>query len=121
MGSALALFGKRNGGIVTADKTLDASDTGKSFFTTGATAKVTFTLPAAGVSGGAFFRFWCGHIEGMVVAAKAVDTLITFNDTAADSLEVSSVNASIGALIDVESDGTNWYAAVLEGTRTVNT
>jgi len=106
----LSLYGFRKR-IYTTSRTLTADDLGCAIFTRGATTAVTFTLPAT-IAGGAdvapFFWFFCGHIEGMVLAASA-DTLVAPNDLTATTI-TTVVNAGIGAVMLAISDGTSWFA-----------
>lgn len=90
----------------TAAYTVLHTESGTFFNTVGATASVTFTLPA--ISDGPWhFEFFVGADIGMVVASAAVDTMITFNDLAADSIAFSTASEMIGGRVFADCDGTN--------------
>lgn len=92
----------------TAAYTVEPEETGTIFTTTGATAAVTFTLPA--ISDGPFhFLFIAGADFAMTVAAATVDTAVSFNDLAADSVAVSTASEIIGGAIEVICDGTTLF------------
>lgn len=122
MASGLALYGYRHE-IAPTSRTFTADDIGKDVFNTGATGVVTYTLPPVPSGGGRMRFINTGQVAGIIVAALVADTMVTFNDTAADSLEMSSTNASIGGVIECVSDGSNWICWVASdgNTKTVNT
>lgn len=92
----------------TAAYTVTAAENGTTFTNRGASGAVTFTLPAPFTN--ARYRF-VGHADQTItVAADVVDTLVTKNDAAADSLAMSTIGEKIGGVIEVFSDGTSWYA-----------
>ena len=93
----------------TAAYTVLAKETGTWFLTTGATAAVTFTLPA--ISDGSFIFFFVAVADfGMTVTAQTADTLLTFNDAAADSVAFSTASEIMGSLVIVGCDGTTVFA-----------
>jgi len=92
----------------TSDYTVKYSDCGKIITTAGATGTVTFTLPA--VKRGMHFFFLNLVNQNMVIVADTADTLITYNDTQADSIAFQTDNQKIGALAWVVCDGSNWVA-----------
>lgn len=95
--------------VKTADYTVTAADSGTIFHTAGATAAVNFTLPA--ISAGPFrFAFLVGADQNLTVTAATADTIITFNDVAADSVAFSTSSEKIGGSIEVFCDGTYLYA-----------
>lgn len=69
----------------------------------GAAGAVTFTLPppSKGVLGW-WYRFRCLVDQNLLVAAPVADTLIALNDTAADSIALSTASQRIGGLIEAE-------------------
>jgi hypothetical protein len=81
--------------------------------TRGATGAVTFTLPdpTADIEG-AWVRFINLVDQNMTVRTATADTLVTVNDTAADSIAISTASQKIGAVIECYCDGTNWIAWV---------
>jgi len=80
----------------TADYTVLAKDSGTIYTTEGATAAVNFTLPAAS-DGPWIFDFYSAEDVAMTVTAETADTLVCFNDVAADSIAFSTASrASTG-------------------------
>jgi hypothetical protein len=93
----------------TAAYTVLAKETGTWFTTTGATAAVTFTLPA--ISDGPYIFYFVAVADfGMTVTAATADTLLTFNDAAADSVAFSTASEIMGSLVIVGCDGTTVFA-----------
>lgn len=93
----------------TTSYTVLAAESGTIFTTTGATAALTFTLPA--ISDGPFvFYFLSGADVAMTVTAETVDTMVTFNDLAADSVALSTASEIIGGGVMVVCDGTTLFA-----------
>lgn len=93
----------------TADYTCVRSDSGSIFTTRGATGAVVFTLPP--VYQGWWAIFFCGANQDLTVATATADTLITFNDVAADSLAIDTTEA--GHAIFVFCDGTQYHATAM--------
>jgi hypothetical protein len=92
----------------TAAYTVLARETGTWFLTTGATAAVTFTLPAATNT---FIYFFVAVANvGITVAAATADTLLTFNDAEADSVSFAQANEIMGGFIIAGCDGTTVFA-----------
>ena len=100
-----------------------AADSGTVFTTTGAAATVTFTLPVK--TSGLAYWFINTVDQNMVVASNTVDTMVTFNDVAADSVAFSTASEKTGGALRVFCDGTKWIALPFgtktTGTLTVNT
>ncbi len=89
----------------TAAYTCVAKDSGTYFTTTGATAAVTFTLPA--INTGPWIMYFINTVDlDMTVASAAVDTINTFNDVAADSVAFSTSGEKIGGACVAVCDGT---------------
>lgn len=106
----------------TANYTCTAFDHGKIFTTTGAEAAVTFTLPAVASSTGLEFTFINTVDQNMVVSDGGNDTLVCFNDAAADSITFSTSSEKIGAALKVICDGTNWLVfSMCANTQTIAT
>lgn len=86
------------------------TDSGTIFTNEGATAGVTFTLPAP--AKGLHFKFLGVADFAITVTAATADTLIVKNDIAADSLAASTAGEIIGAVIDVVANaaGTKFIA-----------
>src|SRR5688572_31388472 len=93
----------------TATYQVTKEDSGTIFHTTGATAAVVFTLPA--ISEGPFyFLFISGADVDMTITAKTADTIVTFNDVAADSIALSTSSEKIGGAVEVYCDGVTLFA-----------
>lgn len=93
----------------TADYTVATTDFGKVLTTRGAAGAVTFTLPAAATGhAGAFVHFLNAVDQNMTIAATAGE-IITFNDTAANSVAFSTAGNKTGAYAIAISDGTSWF------------
>jgi hypothetical protein len=108
----------------TASYTVTAKESGSIFTTVGATAAVTFTLPA--ITDGPFrFTFICGADYSMVVAAATADTMLTMNDLAADNITFNTTAERIGGCVEVYCDGTTLIGVARLGTEaqtpTINT
>jgi hypothetical protein len=103
----------------TADYTVVAADNGKLFTTQGASAAVTFTLPA--LAAGLRYGFYNEADQDMIVAAATADTMVVFNDLAADSIAFSTTAEQIGSGIEVmaNADATKWLVWVYLGAETV--
>jgi hypothetical protein len=93
---------------VTAARTLTKFDSGTIFHTAGATATVAITLPAI-ADGPFYFRIINGADVDLTVTAATADTIITYNDVAADSVAFSTANEKVGGEIEVLCDGTSLY------------
>jgi len=91
-----------------------AEGSGTTFTNRGATASVTFTLPAAAARYAGHRYFFRGLADyAVVVAAATADTLVTTNDIAADSVAIATSSQIIGGKIEAFCDGTQWYANVV--------
>lgn len=101
----------RNVVAKTADYTVKASETGTLFTTVGATGGVNFTLPT-NVAG---LEFWFMAAEDLelMVTSDAVDTLVSFNDKAADTVAFTTASEHIGSGFIVIADGTLWHVFTL--------
>lgn len=84
--------------LVTADKTLTAADSGCLFVTNG-TAAVNFTLPA--MLEGLEFTFYNAVDYNMTITAAPADTMVAYNDIAADSVALSTSSEKVGGCFDV--------------------
>jgi hypothetical protein len=92
--------------VKTAAYQVTKEDNGTIFLTTGATAAVVFTLPP--ISDGPFWFLFVNTADvDMTVTAKVADTLITYNDLAADSIAFSTSSEKIGGAVEVICDGTS--------------
>lgn len=98
----------------TADYTVKSEESGTFFLTTGATAAVNFTLPA--IADGPFVFFFLATADvSLTVTAGTADTLIAYNDLAADSVALSTASEKIGGGFMVWCDGTSVGAVALLG------
>ena len=92
----------------TTGHTITVADSGKVLTNRGASGGVTFTLPDASSTFAGVDFYTLSHASQVITVATAtVDTLVTVNDIAADSL--ASENKP-GAWMHVYCDGTQWYA-----------
>lgn len=96
----------------TAAYTVKDNEWGTTFTNRGATASVTFTLPAVtSLVAGMWFRFFAVSNYGLVVAsAGSSDNIVALNDAGADSITCTTTSRMIGAVITVIFDGTGWLA-----------
>ena len=101
--------------------TFDNTYYGKRFYWS-PTGTATATLPANGATAGSWFEVYLLTNQTITISAATADTLITFNDTTADSVAFSSANSKVGGLLRFESNGTVWIAVNLSNnTMTVGT
>jgi hypothetical protein len=91
----------------TAAYTVTAADSGTIFTTRGATAAVTFTLPTTATTGLIYYFFSVADYA-MTVASGTVDTMVTKNDAAADSVAYGTTSEIIGGGFMIVGDGTGW-------------
>lgn len=101
----------------TANYTVTTADADTLFTNRGAAGSVTFTLPAT-ASKGLRFGFFVVADQNVVVASGTADTMVVFNDAAADSIAFSTASEKIGAMIEVIGDGTGWLTLVHLGAET---
>lgn len=96
----------------TASYTVLLSEWGTTFTTRGATAAVTFTLPAVtNATAGIWYRFYNVSAYGLVVASNGSnDNIVAVNDAAADSVTCTTTSLMIGACVKVIWDGTGWLS-----------
>jgi hypothetical protein len=116
------LYGNRSGirDVVakTANYTVLAADNGALFTNQGAAGAVTFTLPT--IAKGLRYRFFVEAGQNVIVAAAAGDTLVVFNDAAADSIAFQTAAELIGGGLEVvaNADATKWLVFVMLGSET---
>jgi len=96
----------------TADYTVLATDCGRLFTTRGASAAVTFTLPAVtNLPAGFYVDFFNVAATGMVIASNgSSDNIVALNDAGADTITCTTTSRMIGAYVKVIFDGTGWLA-----------
>lgn len=102
----------------TADYTINpnADDAGTIFTNAGATGAVNFTLPAPSIRTlGDWYEFMGVADQNLTVTAPTADTAIALNDTAADSLALSTSSQKIGGLLRATCvKGASTYQWVLQ-------
>lgn len=91
----------------TADYTVLEADNNALFTNRGAGGAVNFTLPATAKKG-LSYRFYVVADQTVTLTAGTADTLITYNDAAADSVALSTAGNKIGGAFQVVGDGTGW-------------
>jgi len=93
----------------TADYTILANDGGALFTNRGAGGAVNFTLPTvAAVGSGWWVDIHVVADQTVTVTAGTADTLVVFNDAAADSIAFAGASQKIGNGVRVICDGTGW-------------
>jgi len=92
--------------------TVLATESGVVFTNRGATASVTFTLPAVtNLPIGFEVTFYGVSAYGLVVASNgSSDNIVALNDAAADSITATTTSRMIGANVRVQFDGTGWLS-----------
>lgn len=102
----------------TADYTVVAGDNNRIFTTRGAAGAVNFTLPT--LAKGLRFRFFNEADQNMTVTSAAADTMVVFNDLAADSIAFSTAAEKIGGSIEVfaNDNASKWLVFVNLGAET---
>jgi hypothetical protein len=97
----------RNVVAKTANYTVTTSDIGVLFTNRGATGTVNFTLPATAYKG---FRvgFYVVADQTLTVTSGTADTMVVYNDAAADSVSFGSAGDKVGGMFEVIGDGTGW-------------
>jgi len=93
----------------TADYVITEDDMGTLFTNRGAAGLVMFTLPVphAGLAG-AVIRLLAVASQATGFASAAADTLLTFNDAAADDVVLQTASEIIGGTLEAVCDGTQW-------------
>lgn len=95
----------------TAAYSILAKDIGTLFTNRGATGSVTLTLPATStIAAGWWCRVFAAADYAFITASATADTITTFNDAAADSLEFSTASEILGSGAEFVWDGTKWLA-----------
>lgn len=111
-------FGWKQVTAKTANYTVTASDKNTIFTNQGASGSVTFTLPT--LAKGLKYRFFVEADQTVIVASAAADTLVVFNDVAADSIAFQTSSEKVGGAIEViaNADATKWLVFVHLGAET---
>ena len=99
--------GYRNVVAKTEDYTVLEADHDTLFTNRGAAAEVIFTLPAT-AKVGLSYSFYTVADQNLKVTAGTVDTMVTANDAAADSVSWETSSEKIGGGFSVYGDGTSW-------------
>jgi len=89
-----------------------ATDHGRLFTNRGATASVTFTLPAVtNLPAGFTVSFFAVSNYGLVVASNgSSDNIVALNDAGADTITCTTTSRMIGANVKLLWDGLGWLA-----------
>jgi len=101
----------------TAAYTVLVSESGVIFTNRGATASVTFTLPAVtNLPIGFNVTFYGLSAYGFAVASGgSADNIVVQNDATADSITFTTTSRIIGAACKVVWDGTAWLSFIYVG------
>jgi len=102
----------------TANYTVLPADNNALFTNQGAVGAVTFTLPT--IARGLRYRFFAEAGQALTVASVVADTMVVFNDAAADSISFSTAAEIIGGGMEViaNADATRWLVFVNLGAET---
>lgn len=97
------------------------SDWGKMFTNRGATASVTFTLPAVtSAVAGIWYEFFAVSNYGLVIASNgSSDNIVCRNDATADTVTANTTSLMIGFSARVTWDGTGWLCQILSDGNTL--
>ena len=87
---------------------LTIGESGALITTEGSSGAVTLTLPAVASSKGVHYWFVNGEDQNMIIAAPS-DTMVTFNDVAADSVAFQTSNEKVGGGVFTYCDGAKWF------------
>lgn len=111
-------FGWRGVTAKTANYTVTAADNNTIFTNQGAAGAVTFTLPT--IARGLRYRFFVEADQTLTITAATADTLVVFNDAAADSIAFSTSSEKVGGCFEViaNADATKWLVFVFLGAET---
>lgn len=100
---------------VLVDTTVTVSQSGAIFTTEAATeAEINFTLPAAS-DGPWIYWFFNAEDITMTITAETADTMVTFNDVAADSISFATSSEKVGGAAMVFSAGGSVVYAIPMG------
>lgn len=91
----------------TADYTVLDSDCNTIFTNKGDADAINFTLPSAEKLG-LRYGFYVAADQSLTVTAGTADTMIVFNDAAADSVALSTTGDKLGGYFEVYGDGALW-------------
>jgi len=98
----------------TADYTITTADRNCRFTNAGAAGAVIFTLPATARLG---LEYWFNVVadQTLTITAGTADTMIAFNDIAADSVSFAQASEKVGGSAYVYGDGSKWVVEVKLG------
>jgi len=91
---------------------LTIGESGACITTEGSTGAVTLTLPAVATSKGVHYWFVNAEDQNMIIAGPA-DTLVTFNDVAADSVAFQTSSEKVGGGAFAYCDGSKWMIQLM--------
>lgn len=115
--SYTTLNGYKNIIAKTANYTVLLADNETLFTNKGAAGAVTFTLPTTAIEG-LHYGFFVAADNNLIVAGGTADTLIVFNDAAADSIAFQTASEKLGGMFEVFGDGALWMVKVSLGAET---
>lgn len=87
--------------------TVTAADNNTLFTNRGAGGNLAVTLPATAYKG-LRYGFFTVAAGTLTITAGTADTMVVFNDSAADSIAYSTASEIIGNMVEVIGDGTGW-------------
>lgn len=99
---------KMNIVTVTDDHTVTVNESG-TFFITGGTGDIEFTLPTP--VDGLIYWFYSTVDDELLLTAHAANKMVAFNDIDADAVEYTEDGEQIGSGFICFTNGTMWYVA----------
>ena len=94
--------------VKTASYTIKPVDFGTTFTTRGASATVTFTLPAVASEYEGDFVVFINVADYNMMVLGTDEEVVTFNDLTADGLGFTTTSEKIGGTVLAICDGTSW-------------
>lgn len=107
-GGAVGLGSFRDIVAKTANYTVTEADNHTLFTNKGDADAINFTLPTTAEKG-LHYGFFAVANFSLTVTAGTADTMVVFNDAAADSVAYGTANEIIGGFFEVLGDGALWY------------
>lgn len=101
----------------TGNYTVLDSDNNTLFTNSGAAGTVNFTLPVTAKKG-LRYAFYVAADQTLTVTSGTADTMVVFNDIAADSISFGTAGEKVGGMITVIGDGSKWLTIVNLGAET---
>jgi hypothetical protein len=91
----------------TANYTVTEAECGTIFTNAGAAGAVNFTLPVTPKQG-LEYEFYAAAAQNLVITAGTADTMVVYNDAAADSVALQTANEIVGGSFRVIGTGSVW-------------